>query len=397
MKKVTKARIFKKRNIIIAMIIIVLVAIRIALPYVALHYANKSLANLKSLYGHIEDIDIALYRGAYKIKGIYINKKDSVSGKQTKFFKSDIIDLSVEWSALFKKRLVGELVFDRPLLIFTKDKTEPKDIQKDSSDWKSLLDGFMPLKVNRFEIKEGIIKYVDQNSKPAVDIQMDNTYVLAQNLSSVVDSTLLPSTVFATSNVYGGRLQFNMKLNALKDQPTFDLNADLKNVQLVKLNEFFQAYANFDVNKGTMELYTEIAAKGGQFVGYVKPIIKNLDVLGKEDRKDSFWQKAWESLVGTTAVIVRNPTKKQVATKLPLSGSFDKTKINTWYAIIVLLRNAFIKALQPAIDAEINIQSLNKEIEDEKKKGFLKKVFNGKSKEEKKEEKSKRQEERKNK
>jgi hypothetical protein len=383
MKVNTQSKKFK----IIAIVIVALIALRVALPYVVLHYANKSLANLKSLYGHIDDIDIALYRGAYKIQDIYINKKDSLSGDQTEYFKSEIIDLSVEWSALFKGKFVGELVLERPSLIFTKDKTEPKDIQKDSTDLKAVFDGLMPLKLNRFEIKEGVIKYVDPTSKPVVDIQMDNTYVLAQNLSSVVDSALLPSTVEAFSNIYGGTLQFRMKLNALKDKPTFDLNAELENLQLPELNEFFKAYANFDVNKGTLGLYTEIAANDGKFIGYVKPIIKDLDVVGKEDRKDSFWQKAWENLVGAASVILRNPKKEQVATKLPMEGTFDNTNSDTWNAIIDLLRNAFIQALQSSIDAEINIESVDKANEDEEKKGFFERIFSGKSKEEKNEEK----------
>jgi hypothetical protein len=386
-KNIRKAH--SKKYIIIAIIIVVLISLRIALPFIVLHYANKSLANLNSLYGHIDDIDIDLYRGAYKINTIFINKKDSVSGAQTNFFKSDVIDLSVEWSALFKGKIVGELILERPDLIFTKDKAEPKDIQKDSSDLKSVFDGLMPLKLNRLEIKDGIIKYVDKTSKPPVDIQMDNTYALAENLSSVVDSALLPSTVKAYSNIYGGTMEFNMKLNALKNKPTFDLNADLKNMQLPKLNEFFQAYANFEVNKGTMGIYTEVAAKEGKFVGYIKPIIKDLDVVGKEDRKDSFWQKAWESIVGAAGVILRNPKEEQVATKIPMSGTFEDNSSDTWYAVIDLLRNAFIKALQPSIDAEINISSVDGENEKENKKGFLKKVFGGKSEENQKDKKDK--------
>jgi hypothetical protein len=380
MNEEVKTKTHRNKYILIATIIIVLIGVRIALPYIVLHYANKSLANLNSLYGHIDDIDIALYRGAYTIKDIHINKKDSVSGDQTEYFKSDVIDLSVEWSALFKGRFVGELVVEHPSLIFTKDKTEPEDIQKDSADLKTVLDGFMPLKLNRIEIFEGIIKYVDQTSQPAVDIQMDNTYVLAQNLSSVVDSALLPSTVDAVSNIYGGTLQFNMKLNALKEYPTFDLDAELENLQLPELNEFFKAYANFDVSKGTLGLYTEFAAKDGNYIGYVKPVIKDLKVLGNEDHKDSFWQKAWEGIVGAAGVILRNPKKEQVATKLPMEGTFDNTSTDTWHAIIILLRNAFIQALQPSIDAEINIESVGND-GDEEKKGFFKKLFDGKSKE----------------
>lgn len=367
MYKATKIRIQKKHKII-AVIIVVLITARIALPHVVLHYANKSLANVQSLYGHIDDIDIALFRGAYKIKDIYINKKDSVSGDQTNFFKSDIIDLSVEWSALFKGKLVGELIIERPTLIFTKDKTEPKDIQKDSSELKTLLDDFMPLDINRLEVKEGVIKYVDYSSKPIVNLEMNNTYVLAQNLSSVIDSALLPSTVKASANIYGGTLQFNMKLNALEDKPTFDMDAVLENLQLPEFNDLFQAYANVDVSKGTLGLYTEIAAKEGKFIGYVKPIIKELDVLGIEDRNDSFWQKVWEGIVGATGVVLRNPRKEQVATKIPIEGTFDDaTKSNKWYAVIILLRNAFIQALQPSIDAEINIKSVDKIVKKDKR------------------------------
>ena len=130
-----------KKLIIIEINIVVLIAARIALPYIVLNYANKSLARLESLYSHIDDMDMALYRGAYQVKGIYINKKDSASGDQTELFKSDIIDLSVEWSALFKGKIVGELLLERPSLIFTKDKTEPEDIQKDLTDLKSVFDG----------------------------------------------------------------------------------------------------------------------------------------------------------------------------------------------------------------------------------------------------------------
>src|ERR1035437_2765985 len=110
----------KKKYIILISVIVLLIVIRIILPYVVLHYANKTLANMNSYYGHIEDIDVSLYRGAYIIKNIYINKDDTVSKKQTKFFTSKDVDLSLEWGAIFHGSFVGKLVFDSPVLFFTK-------------------------------------------------------------------------------------------------------------------------------------------------------------------------------------------------------------------------------------------------------------------------------------
>jgi hypothetical protein len=358
-------------------VVVVLVAIRLALPYVILHYANKELANMEGYNGHIEDINLALIRGAYQIDSIYLNKVDSVSGKETPFFGAKTIDLSIEWQALIKGSLAGEVIMYEPMLRFTKDKVEPKTVRKDSSDFKELSDDLMPLNINRFEVKNGRIQYIDDSSKPRVDVQLDNAHILALNLRNSYDSSeLLPASIKATANVYSGSLTLNCKLNPLAEVPTFDMNAEVKNTNLVEVNDFFKAYAKADVNQGTFGLYTELAAKEGNFTGYVKPLIKDLDVLGHEDRKDNIFKKLWEGFVGSVGEIFENQPKDRLATKVPLKGTVKDLDTNVWYAIGVVLQNAFIQALQPAIDQEINIQTVGNEKEN--KKNFLEKVFGSK-------------------
>lgn len=340
-------------------IVLTLIVIRMILPSVVLHFANKALSEMDGYYGHIDDVDIRLFRGAYIINDIYLNKVDSVSGKQTPFFKAEIIDLSVEWGSIFDGALVGELTFESPELIFTKEVVELNDLQDDSSDFKSLLKDFMPLKVNRFEVHKGIVRYIDSTAKPQLNILLTDLHVLAFNLTNVTDSEIeLPATVTATANVYEGKLDMSMKLNALAEEPTFDLNMELKKTNLVLLNDFFKAYGKFDVNSGVFGLYTEMAAKDGKFIGYVKPIIQNLDVVGPEDRKDSFLSKLWESAVGVTGAVFKNQKKDQFATKVTIEGSFVNPEIKTMDAIWQVLRNAFVQALVPQVDNEITIDSV---------------------------------------
>ncbi|NIJ52781.1 DUF748 domain-containing protein [Dyadobacter arcticus] len=366
----------RKRRIAIFFIafIALIVVIRLILPYIVLHYANKSLANMNGYYGHIEDIDLASIRGAYQIDSIYLNKADTITGKQTPFFASSKIDLSVEWKALFKGTIVGELTFQEPFLLFTKDKVEPKEIVKDSADFRKVLDKFMPLNINRCEINNGKIQYNDFTSKPKVDIAMTNLHLLAQNLRNSYDSSaVLPASINATANVYEGTLRMDAKLNPLAENPTFDMSAELKNTNLVKLNDFFQAYAKIDVNKGSFGLYTEVAAKDNAFTGYVKPLIQDLDILGKEDRKDNIFRQMWEAVAGGVGELFENQRKDQVATKIPFKGRLDEPKTNIWLAITNILQNAFISALQPSIDNEISIASVKSPKEE--KKTFLQKVF----------------------
>lgn len=361
-------------------ITLLLIAMRIALPYVVLHYANKTLVNMKGYYGHIQDVDLSLYRGAYLIKSVYLNKVDSVSFKHSDFFKSENIELSLEWPALFQGSVVGELVFNAPLLIFTKNKAELGDIKKDTADFRKLLKTFMPLKVNRVTVNNGSIHYIDHSSKPELDIALKQAHILALNLTNITNTeSELPSTITAEASLYEGTFTATMRLNALAPEAAFDLNAELKNTNLVLLNSFFKVYGNFDVNKGRFGLYTELATHKGKFIGYVKPIINDLDVLGPEDRKDSFLQQMWEAMVGATGTIFKNHNKNQLATKVKIEGSFKHPETSTLDAVWEVLNNAFIQALMPVVDNNISIKSLDPE-KKKNDKNLLQRIFSSKTK-----------------
>jgi hypothetical protein len=381
---------------VVLIILVVLIALRLALPYVVLRYANKSLAELEGYRGHVEDIDLAIIRGAYKLDSIYINKVDTVSGKETPFFAASLVDLSVEWKALFKGEIVGEMIFTNPRLRFTKDKVEPDDVRKDSSDFEQLLDDFMPLRVNRFEAKNASLQYIDDNSKPPVNIQLTDGYVVARNLRNSYDSAddILPASMEAQANVYEGSMNVNVRMNPLAEEPTFDLNAEINNTNLVKMNDFFKAYAKADVSRGRFGMYTEMAAKDGRFKGYVKPMIKDLDVLGHEDREDNVLKKLWEGIVGAVGEVFENQPKERIATKIPLEGSTKNLDTNVWYAIGEIIQNAFIRALQPAIDQEINIATVDSGKEE--KKNLLEKVFGKKDDKKEEDKKDKKDDKKKN-
>ena len=369
-----KVRRQKLLRIIIALVIIIL-ALRLILPYWVLDFVNKRLANIKGYYGQVDDIDISLYRGAYQVQSIYINKKDSVTQKETPFFSAPHVDISIEWVALLKGEIVSEMDLYSPALRFTAGKSEPEQLEKDTNDFRAILKTFTPLRVNRFEVFDGKIQFVDNTTKPKVDIQLDNAHILARNLSNVVDTTLLPANVTANADLYGGTMDFNMRINALAEHPTFDMNAEVKGANLPSLNDFFQAYADFDVNKGTLGLYLEIAAKDRKYLGYVKPVISDLDVVGPEDRKDSILRKIWEGLVGIAGDVVTNPKTEDIATKIPLAGAYGEGAVGVWYAIWGALRNGFIQAIYPALDYQVTIGQVEAVNPDPKKESFFKKIF----------------------
>jgi hypothetical protein len=363
---------------ILLVLIVVLIVIRILLPYIVLKVVNNKLAELDGYTGHVRDIDLALIVGSYKIKDIKLEK---TGGKiPVPFFAAEVIDLSVEWKALFKGGLVGEIEVRRPILNFVKGPTEETSQTKIDKEWQDIVNELMPLKLNRFEIVEGEIHYLDYYSSPKVDVFTSNIYILAENLSNVTDSTnLLPSTVTGSAEIYGGKAKLNMKLDALNKTPTFDMNAEMIGLNLVEVNDFLKAYGKFDVQKGTFGVYTEAAAKDGKIIGYTKPIIKDLDVIEwKDEKEDPLGQKLLESVVGLGGWIFKNRSEDQVATEIEFEGELKDPAINVWSIIGETLRNAFIEALYPSLEHTININTVKQaEVEE---KGFIEKIFDRKDK-----------------
>ena len=341
-------------------IVLVLIIFRILLSPIATKVANNYLGNsLNGYYGHVDRIRFALFRGAYKVEGMYLNKIDSVTNQQTEFVSVKMIDLSLEWSALFHGKIAGELIFDSPDVNFTKDKVVPSDVVKDTATFRQLLDVGMPLDVNRFEILNGEMHYIDLNSSPLVDISMNDITVLAENLQNTVDTTqLLPASVHAKANVYGGTVDIQINLDILADNPTFDLKAECKYLNLPDLNSFFKAYGKFTVEKGDFSVYSEMAAKDGGFKGYVKPLMVDLNILGPDDKNENVLVVLWEGVLDVANWVLKNKNEDQLATKIPIEGSFDNPKTNIVKAIYELLRNGFIQALNPLLDYEININSV---------------------------------------
>ncbi len=362
--------------IIVGSFVMLLIAFRIALPYILLKYVNKELATIDGYRGQVNDIDVALYRGAYTIKGIKLDK--TTGAIPVPFFAADDIDLSVEWRALFNGEIAAEIIVNRPTLNFVSGPTKATSQTSIDNDWTQVVDKLIPIKLNRFEINNGEVHYRDFHSSPKVDVKATSVHILAENLSNTKHKKeVMPSSVAATADVYDGNVSLNMKIDPINKNPVFDLNAKLTTVSLVKLNDFLKAYGNFDVQKGTMSLYLEAAAKNRRIAGYVKPVINDMDVVSWKEVKENPIQGAWEAVVGGVSWLLTNHKKDQLATRADFEGSLDQPDFDIFDIIGQILRNAFIQALYPSLENSVNLNSIGTK---EEKPSLLKRIFSGNKK-----------------
>jgi Domain of Unknown Function (DUF748) len=359
-KEKAKKFISSKWGKLIILITIILVGFRIALPYIVKDYVNKTLSEIPGYKGEVGDITMNLWRGAYEIIDVSLVKKD---GKvPVPFFSAKKIDLSVQWGAIFHGSLVGEIYLRNPKLNFVEGPTKQQSQNNISGSWTDKVKKLFPLRINKFQIDSGEIHFRNYYSDPKVDIFLNNISALAENLTNSKDiSDSLMATLKAHGNVMGqGTFLLNAKIDPFQKAPTFKFAMSLKNIDLTKLNNFIMAYGKFDVEQGTFQLYGEFAAANGKFEGYVKPIIRNMEVLSlKKDIKNPL-KLFWEAIVGAVTGVFKNQSENQLAAKIPFSGSFKDPSANIWDTVGSILKNAFIKALVPGIEGSVSIKQLQK-------------------------------------
>src|SRR5262245_45061373 len=181
---------------------VLLVAARVALPYVIEDQANKHLMALPDYDGHVEDVDLALWRGAYRLDGIEIVKTGTKN--TTPFFKSDRIDLSLEWRSLFRGSVVASCMLWRPNVNLVQADSRLETQLGQGVDWHRQLEESFPFRFNTIRVTEGTVTF----RAPAIRTEdaLKATHVNAEitNMTNVADTDIETYAGFkATATVLG--------------------------------------------------------------------------------------------------------------------------------------------------------------------------------------------------
>ncbi len=327
-----------------------LIVVRIMLPFWVRDYVNKTLSELEDYRGHVEEVDLALWRGAYKIREIKIVK---TSGDvPVPFFSAPLIDLSVQWAALFHGSLVGEINFVKPQVNFVHAPSKEDSQVGLDEPWTQKVKELFPLKINRFTVDDGAIHFRDFHKSPKVDVVFDRFRLVATNLtnSEKLSKTLNAHIEMEARPLGEGDVRAKIDLDPYATKPTFNLETELKGMPLVKLNDFAKAYAGITFEKGTLRLATELNAKSGDFDGYVEPVFEQMAIFSPEHDSENPISFVWQAIVGGLTKLVRHHPSDRFGTRVPLHGSFDNPEPAILTTVLNVFRNAIIKAFEGTLE-----------------------------------------------
>jgi hypothetical protein len=381
----------RSRKVLVSLVVVVavLLAVRLALPTIVKDYANRKLAALDSYDGHVDDIDIHLWRGAYSISGLEIVKRGTK--RPVPFFKANKVDLSVEWRSLAHGRIVSEAEFYGPELNLVQGKGESDTQLGGEENWNRRLEELFPFRFNTIRVYDGKVRFLAPGIETQDAITARHVEGVVSNLTNVVESN---KETFADFKVTGDVLdgapaRVSGSVDTFAPQPTFDVNMEVKKVKLPKVNPWLREYIKADAEAGDFELYMELAAADGKFKGYAKPIMENVDMYRSGEPEKNPLKRLWEGFLDFAANVLENPEADQVAARIPFTGTIENPETSLFATISSVLRNAFVSAFARSLEGSVTLRDVKKNLQgvdptppDEKDKD--KKNKDGKKKDEKK-------------
>jgi hypothetical protein len=333
-------------------LLLALVLLRLCLAFVIKTGANQVLQHMDRYSGHIDDVTVTLWRGAYQFHGVNIATRD---GKvPVPLFTAESLAVSLQWMALLRGKLVAKVVLQEPVINFVAGPAKDQTQTGKEQNWAEVMQALVPVKIDRLEIHQGQVHVVDPYRQPPWDIHLKAVEATVEGLRSRrgegVAEAGLPCAISMTANLMDdGRLDLQLRFDAFADKATFDYELILLKLQLNKMNPVLAQYVGVDVAAGELSVYSEGKAEAGQFQGYLKPMVKGLRVLKLRDALSPMVVK--KSLVGLVAWIFKDHFRDMDATKIRLSGDLSKS-LNVGPAFMGLLKNAFFSHQLPQLDQE---------------------------------------------
>ena len=196
---------------IFAFLLAVVVAVHTYFASWLLQYVNNVLHHINGYEGSVESIDIDLYRGAYRINKLVLNKKEGAI--PTPFISIETTDLSIQWRALIHGRIVSDVELIAPVINFAVSKSASQT--GENVDWIKPVKKLMPVDINYIRFEKGKIAYQDFSSTPHVDIYIHHMQGEVTNLRNVVNEPEpLPSILTIKGDTIGdGNLSIKGKMN----------------------------------------------------------------------------------------------------------------------------------------------------------------------------------------
>jgi hypothetical protein len=324
--------------IVVGVVVVLLIAARVALPGVMERTINRQIASIDNVQGGVRDVSLSMLRGHYELEGLELWHRPD--GKEALHFAANRIAMNVSWSDLLRGQMVGDALIDAPRIDVTlvDEKVVPPEAQFDLAQ---TLQQLFPFRIDGAVVRNGTMTVRTARVQPAHALKVDGLNV---RVSNITNAKRAPESAFATFAAAGkvqesATLMMHGNLNPTAAVPTFEMDMSLRQLPLTKLNPWLEQYVKAKAETGTFQTHAKLSAAEGKFKGFISPKTDGLEMTSVEER--NLLQQLWAGLVEWVGETVANddePTAERVA----FNGTIQNPDAGILPAMMSTTRSAFV-------------------------------------------------------
>ncbi|AGH95643.1 DUF748 domain-containing protein [Pseudobdellovibrio exovorus] len=335
--------------------LVVLFVIRMILPSICLFFINYTLENKLGTYkGHLDDFDLSLYRGAYQLQGLTIEKRESAVEP---LLKVKEVDLSLAWRALLKKNISADVTIDGLVLRLadsSDEKAKQTGADEPKKNWEEVGGVLVPVAIETLKIHDSAIYFTNRDLKAPLPVSLEKIEIEAKDLRSRSEGKMSPLKASAILQKHAD-LKISGSLDLLANPLRFDLDGQIEKFKPNTVNSLLRLYIPVDVTEGELSAYSEVAAKDGVVWGYAKLIFNDGDIISLG--QNYIGVKHFFVEIGTAFAnwFLQNNDNKNMATIIPFVYENGNFNVDTSEILNSALRNRNEK-IKPRIDDIISLE-----------------------------------------
>lgn len=313
------------RNLLI--VVLILGAIRIILPFALLAGVNYALKNKTENYtGKAKDLHLAILRGAFTLKDIHLEYRT-----KPEVLKADVgsVKLNLSWQKLFSQKVEADVQVNDLAVVMT-EIPPAKPSKPDALTFKEIRKKLAELKwsseLNKFEVRNSSFKFLVPKAKTAFSVSNIDADVFNIHFSPDKEWQL------ADFNVRGllqgqGEFKFDGKVQPLALPPMVDVNFAMTDFDLKTLNGLMLEVLPLDITRGKMSAYVEAASEKDFSNGYAKIFFDDVDVV---ENKQKFKSGRHVLIEFGTAIgnwVLKNAKEKSLAVSVPFKIKHEEVDV----------------------------------------------------------------------
>lgn len=330
-------------------LLVLLILIGIFSPMIIQYHLNHNVfRDMGNYTGRVEDVDVNWWSGSYRLKELVLWRKGG--NQDVPFFRVEDFSIGISWDAIRRGAIRAGVVLENAELNFLDAERAEKRQTGKGTNWLDVLEELLPTTLHRLEIRRSRITFQNFDAEPKIDIQAREIDALVTNLTNVKDHEgRRVATAQLDAKILGGA-----PITAQARFDPFDFNdflfaAEVRQIDLTRVNNLTAHYANVDFASGHGSLFAEFTARDGQLSGYVKPLLEDVNIVSWEQdvkqQGDNPLQLLWEGMLGFLKTLFTNSETRQFATQIEFEGTLDEATVKSWGAVLGVIRNAFVEAL----------------------------------------------------